>query len=94
MLLLINSSARDGALAEVMPGLLCNSNIVIDLLDFNDCTNVTTPSSLIESFVINSSFNVVLFDNNCNGMLLFATSVEDILIIVIVLIINSWDNRS
>ena len=71
-----------------MSGLLERPKSVIDLLYCNDCTNVMTPSLLMESSVIHSVCNVVLLDN-CDEMMSFVTLVEDILITVIVLIFNN-----
>ena len=94
MWLLSNSSASDWALTEVMSGLLLRYKVVIDLWYFNDCTNVMTPSSLMESSLIHSFSNVVLFDN-CNEMMLsFVNLVCSILIHVTVLIFNSCGNRN
>ena len=70
-----------------MSGLLKRYKKVIDLLYFNDCTNVMTPSSLMEPSAITSAFNVVLLDNCDEMMLSFVTLVEYILIIVIVSIV-------
>ena len=77
-----------------MSGFLSRYKLVIDLLYFNDCTNVMTPSSLMEPLAITSSFNVVLLDNCDEMMLSFVTLAENILIIVIVLIFNSCGNRN
>ena len=78
----------------MMSGLLLRYKVVIDLLYCNDCTNVMTPSSLMEPSMIASSFNVLLFGNRNEMMLSFVNLVEYILIHVIVLIFNSCGNRN